>query len=100
MWPTSCSPPSTRRHAAGSNYPAGIIAALFTDTVGFIQKLPTTLVAAFRATLEEIADAELLLHVVDICSPQRHGNQAEAVHANPGRDRGRSRADHHRPEQD
>ena len=40
--------------------------ALFTDTVGFIQKLPTTLVAAFRATLEEIGEAELILHVIDI----------------------------------
>jgi GTP-binding protein HflX len=39
---------------------------LVTDTVGFIQKLPTTLVAAFRATLEEITEADLLLHVVDI----------------------------------
>ncbi len=43
--------------------------ALFTDTVGFIQKLPTHLVAAFRATLEEINDADLLLHVVDITHP-------------------------------
>lgn len=43
--------------------------ALFTDTVGFIQKLPTTLVAAFRATLEEISEADLLLHVVDITHP-------------------------------
>lgn len=43
--------------------------ALLTDTVGFIQKLPTTLVAAFRATLEEIAEADLLLHVVDISHP-------------------------------
>jgi predicted GTPase len=39
---------------------------LLTDTVGFIQKLPTTLVAAFRATLEEIAESSLLVHVVDI----------------------------------
>jgi len=39
---------------------------LFTDTVGFIQKLPTQLIAAFRATLEEITDANLLLHIVDI----------------------------------
>jgi GTPase len=39
---------------------------LFTDTVGFIQKLPTELVAAFRATLEEISAADVLLHVVDI----------------------------------
>ncbi|MBI2862897.1 MAG: GTPase HflX [Chloroflexi bacterium] len=45
-------------------------AALLTDTVGFIQKLPTTLVAAFRATLEELGDAEVLLHVVDITHPQ------------------------------
>lgn len=39
---------------------------LFTDTVGFIQKLPTQLVAAFRATLEEINEADVILHVVDI----------------------------------
>ena len=39
---------------------------LLTDTVGFIKKLPTHLVAAFRATLEEVTDADLLLHVVDI----------------------------------
>lgn len=44
-------------------------AALFTDTVGFIQKLPTQLVAAFRATLEEISDADLLVHIVDITHP-------------------------------
>jgi GTPase len=53
--------------------------ALFTDTVGFIQKLPTELVAAFRATLEEISEADLLLHVID----GTHANaraQAEAVH--------------------
>jgi len=43
--------------------------ALLTDTVGFIQKLPTALVAAFRATLEELADATVLLHVVDITHP-------------------------------
>lgn len=42
---------------------------LFTDTVGFIQKLPTQIVAAFRATLEEIRDADLLLHVVDATHP-------------------------------
>jgi GTP-binding protein HflX len=39
---------------------------LLTDTVGFIQKLPTELVVSFRATLEEIADADLILHVLDI----------------------------------
>jgi GTP-binding protein HflX len=53
--------------------------ALFTDTVGFIQKLPTQLVAAFRATLEEIAEADLLLHVVDITHPNAL-EQARAVH--------------------
>ena len=51
--------------------------ALFTDTVGFIQKLPTALVAAFRATLEEITEADLLLHVVDIS----HANADEQVTA-------------------
>ncbi|TAK10886.1 MAG: GTPase HflX [Anaerolineae bacterium] len=52
--------------------------ALFTDTVGFIQKLPTTLVAAFRATLEEISEAELLLHVIDATHPSALA-QSEAV---------------------
>ena len=51
---------------------------LFTDTVGFIQKLPTEIVAAFRATLEEILDANLLLHVVDTTHPQAAA-QVEAV---------------------
>ena len=48
---------------------------LITDTVGFIQKLPTTLVAAFRATLEEIGETSAILHVVDITHP----NAAEHV---------------------
>lgn len=51
---------------------------LLTDTVGFIQKLPTDLVAAFRATLEEITEADLILHVVDASHPQAEA-QAEAV---------------------
>jgi len=42
---------------------------LLTDTVGFIQKLPTDLVAAFRATLEEVTEADLIIHVVDASSP-------------------------------
>lgn len=42
---------------------------VMTDTVGFIQKLPTTLVAAFRATLEEVANANLLVHIVDASHP-------------------------------
>ncbi len=52
--------------------------ALITDTVGFIQKLPTSLIAAFHATLEEIAEADLLLHVVDISHPNALG-QFQAV---------------------
>ncbi|XP_042991908.1 GTPase HflX isoform X4 [Carya illinoinensis] len=51
---------------------------LLTDTVGFIQKLPTTLVAAFRATLEEISESSLLVHVVDISHPLAE-QQIEAV---------------------
>jgi GTPase len=42
---------------------------LFTDTVGFIQKLPTNIVAAFRATLEEITEADMLVHVADATHP-------------------------------
>lgn len=60
--------PTTRR----VELPAGHT-ALFTDTVGFIQKLPTQLVAAFRATLEEINEADLLLHVLDVT----HANALE-----------------------
>lgn len=52
--------------------------ALFTDTVGFIQKLPTQIVAAFRATLEEIADADMILHVVDAQHPHMEA-QMESV---------------------
>jgi GTP-binding protein HflX len=42
---------------------------LLTDTVGFIQKLPTNLVAAFRATLEEVQEADVLIHVIDVSNP-------------------------------
>jgi GTP-binding protein HflX len=52
--------------------------SLLTDTVGFIQKLPTQLIAAFQATLEEISEADLLLHVVDITHPNAL-EQAQAV---------------------
>jgi len=65
--------PTTRRVELPGGYQA-----LLTDTVGFIQKLPTTLVAAFHATLEEIAEADLLLHVVDISHPNAM-NHVEAV---------------------
>jgi len=51
---------------------------ILSDTVGFIHKLPTTLVSAFRATLEEVTQADLLLHVIDVSSPHRQ-QQREAV---------------------
>ncbi len=51
---------------------------LFSDTVGFIQKLPTQLIAAFRATLEEIVESNVLLHIVDITHPNAL-EQASAV---------------------
>ena len=51
---------------------------LLTDTVGFVQRLPTTLVAAFRATLEEVAEADLLVHVVNAAYPAVN-RQVEAV---------------------
>src|SRR5438552_4759836 len=53
---------------------------LITDTVGFIQRLPTQLVAAFRATLEEIQEADVLLHVVDITHPNAE-EQSQTVDA-------------------
>ncbi len=56
--------PTTRR----VRLPGGRI-ILFSDTVGFIRKLPTQLIASFRATLEEAASADLLLHVVDGSDP-------------------------------
>lgn len=57
--------PTTRRITLPSGKPV-----LLTDTVGFIKKLPTALVAAFRATLEEITEADVLIHVIDITHPK------------------------------
>jgi GTP-binding protein HflX len=51
---------------------------LLSDTVGFIERLPHTLVAAFRATLEQVAEADLILHVIDAASPDRE-RHVEAV---------------------
>ena len=51
---------------------------LFTDTVGFIQKLPPSIATAFRATLEELTEANILLHVVDLTSPNA-AEQCQAV---------------------
>ena len=57
--------PVTRRIGV----PGSDAAFLLTDTVGFIQKLPAQLVSAFQATLEELGNADLLVHVVDVTSP-------------------------------
>jgi GTP-binding protein HflX len=51
---------------------------IVSDTVGFISELPTTLVAAFRATLEEVLEADLILHVRDIATPETE-REAEDV---------------------
>jgi tetratricopeptide (TPR) repeat protein len=51
---------------------------LVSDTVGFIDRLPHALVAAFRATLEEVAEADLILHVIDAAAPDR-GRRMDAV---------------------
>jgi len=66
--------PTTRR----VDLPGGQT-VLLTDTVGFIQKLPTELVAAFRATLEEISEADVLLHLVDITHANAEA-QVKSVH--------------------
>ena len=65
--------PTVRALPLASHQPA-----LLSDTVGFIRKLPPHLVAAFRATLEELEDASLLLHVTDASDP-RHESQDAAV---------------------
>ncbi|MHB8631262.1 MAG: GTPase HflX, partial [Candidatus Limnocylindria bacterium] len=59
--------PTTRRAAVG-----GGVTVLLSDTVGFVNKLPPALVAAFRATLEELVDADLLVHVADVSHPNVH----------------------------
>lgn len=73
--------PAARLVAGGGRPPF-----VLTDTVGFIQKLPTQLVAAFKATLEELDDAALLLHVVDASHPRarQHMGAVYAVLAELG----------------
>ncbi|MGE0591024.1 MAG: GTPase HflX [Vicinamibacterales bacterium] len=62
--------PLTRRVAL-----PGRGALLVSDTVGFIDRLPHALVAAFRATLEEVAEADLVLHVIDAAQPERERHE-------------------------
>ncbi len=54
-------------------------AAVLSDTVGFVSDLPTTLVAAFRATLEEVVEADLILHVRDISHPDTEAQAADVA---------------------
>ncbi len=66
--------PTTRR----VRLPSGM-EILLSDTVGFIANLPTQLIAAFRATLEEVRQADLLLHVRDITHPDTHAQKADVL---------------------
>jgi GTP-binding protein HflX len=61
--------PTTRRLTVTNAVTDEPISILLTDTVGFIHELPPSLVDAFRATLEEVTDADALLHVVDLSHP-------------------------------
>ena len=67
--------PTTRTYTLPNNQKA-----VFSDTVGFLENLPHHLIDSFRATLEEVVEADLLLHVVDISHP-RAREQADAVYA-------------------
>ena len=62
--------PMTRKMTLPSGF-----TVLLTDTVGFIQDLPTTLIAAFRSTLEEVKEADLFLHVVDSANPDYYQHE-------------------------
>ncbi len=53
--------------------------AILSDTVGFISELPTELVAAFRATLEEVAEADVILHVRDAAHPESAAQRADVI---------------------
>ena len=53
--------------------------AILSDTVGFISDLPHHLVAAFRATLEEVAEADVILHVRDVAHPDSAAQRADVV---------------------
>ena len=64
--------PTTRRLTVQDGHRDGRVSVLLTDTVGFIHELPPSLVDAFRATLEEVTEADALLHVVDLSHPAWH----------------------------
>ncbi|CAM3238065.1 GTPase HflX [Sphingomonas antarctica] len=58
----------------------GLDKAILSDTVGFVSDLPTQLVAAFRATLEEVTSADLIVHVRDIAHPDSEAQAADVAH--------------------
>lgn len=68
---------TSRKMYLGEDYHSGGGSVVISDTVGFIKHLPTTLIEAFGATLEEAAQADLLLHVVDIASTNRDAQIAQ-----------------------
>src|SRR3546814_9716563 len=73
----------------------GIDKAILSDTVGFVSELPTQLVAAFKATLEEVVSADLLIHVRDVAHPDSEAQRGdvEAVLAEIGVDEATPRID-------
>jgi GTP-binding protein HflX len=58
----------------------GLDKAILSDTVGFVSDLPTQLIAAFRATLEEVLSADLIVHVRDIAHPDSEAQRADVLH--------------------
>jgi GTP-binding protein HflX len=58
----------------------GIDKAILSDTVGFVSELPTQLIAAFRATLEEVTAADLIIHVRDIAHPDSEAQAKDVNH--------------------
>lgn len=68
---------TSRKMFLGESYHSGGSTLVISDTVGFIKHLPTTLIEAFGATLEEAAQADLLLHVVDVASTNREAQVAQ-----------------------
>ncbi len=68
---------TSRKMFLGEDYHSGGGTLVISDTVGFIKHLPTTLIEAFGATLEEASQADLLLHIVDVASSNREAQVAQ-----------------------
>jgi GTP-binding protein HflX len=68
---------TSRKMYLGEDYHSGGGTLVISDTVGFIKHLPTTLIEAFGATLEEASQADLLLHIVDVASSNREAQVAQ-----------------------